>query len=720
MTTTDNGRASSTPDSPSLGPFDPDKPQRRDADTSFEVELDPEPIAREPVHVGEIVIPSRTPTRMPIIAPGWRGWDNICLRLQENAELTWHKTAFHAARTPFQYLPRIARWSPRGAGRLVSRTLRWWSHEGLTDAFQTAVSAGDVKLALQVESRLRPARFWRGCVVLGSASAGTVGGGILLVGAPLWVQIGTGLLAVPVLAQAGRPADQRIVYPAVVAPRYRRLNSDIVLRAYYAAGLGHPDKPDQQVDFFSPMARDGEGSRVGVILPYGGTFDDAVKAKKKLASGLDVSEFQVYLTKVRRSIREHVLYVTDDDPLAIPAGKTPLLDCRPRDIWEPLFFGLNERGEPVSLLLLWISILIGAQPRKGKTFTARLFALYAALDPYVKLTVADGKMSPDWDKFRLVAHRMIVGTTPNSRDSDPIQNLLAALREIWAHIQNVNDFLSRLPVSECPEGKLTRELSRKYPQLRVWLLVMEEFQLYFETESQEINKEVAGLLSNIMSVGPSAGVIMLDSSQKPSGVGAGDVGRLFNRFRDNHAVRFALKCGNWKVSEAVLGGDAYAEGYDASALPVGPEYRGIGYLYGASDATPLVRCHLADHADAEKILVAARAHRERLGLLTGDAAGEEVARHIRDVLADALSMFLASEVRMSWPELAARLADRAPEHYADITADAISAQLRDLGVPSKNVRDQNHFKKGVGAGFDRSALTDAIRRRASSGDGSAQ
>ena len=60
---------------------------------------------------------------------------------------------------------------------------------------------------------------------------------------------------------------------------------------------------------------------------------------------------------------------------------------------------------------------------------------------------------------------------------------LDALREIKAHIQEVNDFLSTLPTSEVPEGKITRELSRKYPQLRVWVLVMEEFQNYFETDT---------------------------------------------------------------------------------------------------------------------------------------------------------------------------------------------------------------------------------------------
>ena len=121
------------------------------------------------------------------------------------------------------------------------------------------------------------------------------------------------------------------------------------------------------------------------------------------------------------------------------------------------------------------------------------------------------------------------------------------------------------------------------------VLVMEEFQVYFETASQEVNKQVADKLSKILAIGPSAGVILVSSSQKPSGVGAGDVQRLFNRFRDNHTIRFALKCGNRDVSMAVLGGDAYQEGFDASSLPVGDKFRGVGYLYGASDYTPTVR-----------------------------------------------------------------------------------------------------------------------------------
>ena len=64
-----------------------------------------------------------------------------------------------------------------------------------------------------------------------------------------------------------------------------------------------------------------------------------------------------------------------------------------------------------------------------------------------------------------------------SRDGDPVEQLIAALAEIKRHIQDANEFLASLPVAECPEGKLTEELCRRYPKrLFVWMLAMEEFQ----------------------------------------------------------------------------------------------------------------------------------------------------------------------------------------------------------------------------------------------------
>jgi S-DNA-T family DNA segregation ATPase FtsK/SpoIIIE len=287
--------------------------------------------------------------------------------------------------------------------------------------------------------------------------------------------------------------------------------------------------------------------------------------------------------------------------------------------------------------------------------------------------------------------------------------VLDALREIKRHIQDANEFLSGLPITECPEGKLTEALSRKYERLRVWLLVLEEFQVYFELPDQKKNAEIADLLAFIQAVGPSVGVILISSSQKPAGVGAGDVSRLFNRFRDLHTVRFALKCASRVVSEAILGTEAYGEGFDASALPASKRYRGVGILYDCPDLDEgaTVRTYLADGQDAEVILLAAREHRLKAGTLSGMAADEELSKPGRDVFADVLSVFADAESGQHWGTLADRLAAQIPERWEGVTSDALSAQLRGLGIPSVPVK----VARVPGRGCRRADLEHAMGQR---------
>lgn len=682
-TGTDPGAA---PVSPAAGPG---------GDTSFDVELDPDaddpsapvaaPVFHAPAVLGE-------ETRMAILPPALRSVAAFKAETRRTLDRWWHQIRFHGVRSPM-YLAVGSFFAVKGVFVIAGKQGRWWWLSESEALRRAAGDNNDPDTWHKLHREARRVRAWRGVVLAAETVAVSAAGIILALAAPFWADALVAGVVGPILARTGRGAGKSIVSPAVLTPRHRKLNYDIVARGYQAAGLSNPDRKDAAISFPPPgMSRDalGQGSQVLVDLPWGKTFADVVKNKGQLASGLDVSLNQVFLTPDESSNRRHLLYVADRDPLALPAGRTPLLAGKRTDIWQAAPFGLDERGRKVALSMLWTSILIGAQPRKGKTFSARLLALYAALDPYVRIVIADGKMSPDWDKFRMVAHRIIFGTMPNSRDDDPITHLLETLREVKAHIQQVNDTLSKLSVEECPEGKLTRELTHKYPELRVWMVVMEEFQAYFETEDQDVNKEIASLLAYIQAVGPSAGVVLLSSSQKPSGVGAGDVQRLFNRYRDNHGVRFALKCGNRNVSDAVLGGDAYSEGFDASALPVGKSYLGVGILYGASDDTPITRTYLADHADAEKILAAARKHRQAAGTLSGQAAGEDTARDVRDVLADVASVYATGETFLSWKTIADRLADRIPEHYANTNADAVSAELRKLHVPSKPGRDKSN------------------------------
>ncbi|RJL29950.1 cell division protein FtsK [Bailinhaonella thermotolerans] len=676
-------------------------------DTSYEIELDePPPAEGAPVSVDlpGSAVPVLTPEerRHPVIPAGLRR-GNLAATAKATGRRWGYVAAFHAVRSP-GYLLQTALWAVVGLFRLMGRQVRWWWVNEQYTLLQQAATDNDPAMWLKLHREGKATRRWRGVVLLGQLVALAVAGA-LAVQLPWQWKAGLTAAMLALLARYGKPAGRTIIPAAVVTRRFRKLNSDIVLRAYYAAGLGHPDKPNQQIEFGAPMAREGNGSKVLVNLPYGKSFTDAVNAREKIASGLDVALAQVMLTRDPQSHRSHWLWVADSDPLATPAGRTPLLACKPTDIWQPAPLGLDERGRPVTLLMLWNSILVGAQPRQGKSFTARLLALYAALDPYVRLDVFDGKGSPDWRKFALVAHSCSFGFTM-TRDGDPLETFVQMLRDLKADAQARYQKLSELPVDICPEGKLTREIARdpRYG-MPVRLVVIDECQEYFDTGDKELNKEIAGLMVFLVKVAPAAGIILVDATQKPGGVGTGDVATAFTSFRDNHQVRIALRTGSWQVSDLVLGSGAYSEGFDSSTLL--PSYKGVGIMRGAGDETPTVRFHLADAEDAEKILLAARKLRERAGTLSGFAAGEAAVREVRDVLADALTVFQSGETGLPWTYLAARLAERIPEHYADVTPDAISAQLRALGVPSVDIKRDGKALKGA----KKAAVQTAISRR---------
>jgi hypothetical protein len=674
-------------------------------DTSFDIELDQDPGPVAPVFVDQ---PPDQTTRRPIIPVHLRTVAGVKNTAKRKSGEVGYRIGYHALRAPLYVLLALW-WSQVGILRLIGRQLRWWWHPELTSMLQHAATKNDLKEGRELHKQVGKARQSRGLILLIEAIGVMVFPAVAVALLPDWALIAAGVFLVPVLAHVGRPVGKPIVSAAIVTPRHRRLNSDIVLRAYYVAGLGHPDKPDEQITFGSQMSRDNldAGSQVVVNLPYGKTFSDAMKAREKLASGLDVAVSQVFLTCEKTSNRTHLLWVADVDPLAISAGRTPLLDCKPRDFWRAAPLGLDERGRRVLLPLIFSSMLVGAQPRKGKTFTARALALFAALDPYVRLSVFDGKGSPDWRKFALIAWTYGFGLLPDRHQGDPIENLVATLRKAKTDVLMRNQRLSDLPTSVCPEGKLTREIARdpRYG-MPVWVIVLDEFQEYLNTGDTELDEEIAELLVFLVKVGPSVGVILISSTQKPSGLGStGKVARRFTDYRDQHLTRFALKTGSYIVSDAVLGAGAYSEGYDSSALPVGDgtngtyDYRGIGILYDSPVGNATVRTFLADGADAEKILLAARRHRERAGTVDGMAAGANIAAQARDPLADTLDAFRGDETFLSWETLAERLADQQPDRYAQVTVDGLSKTLRGLklGIESKSGAERGREGRPRGA-----------------------
>lgn len=686
--------------------------------SSFDIVLD-EP-APAPVFVDTA---PKEAVRRPIIPANLRTVQGVKSTVKRNAGVTAYRVGYHGPRLPLLYLPLGLFWAVIGLFRVAGRQLRWWWHPELSSMLQHAASKNDLEQGQKLHKQVAAARQTRGTFLALELFALVAAGLVLTLTAPRWAVLVVTAVTLPVLAHYGRPDGRPIISAAVIPHRHRRLNLDIVQRAYYRAKLGNPDKPDEKVTFGSQMARDNRdaGSQVLVDLPHGRTFSEAMAAREKLASGLDVSLSQVYLTADKSSNRRHLLWVSDVDPLSIPAGRTPLLDCRPRDIWKAVPFGLDERGRRVLLPLIFTSVLIGAQPRKGKTFSARLLALFAALDPHTRISVFDASGKPDWRAFALVAYTYGFGMLPDRVQGDPVETLRATLRAAKREVLTRNARLSELPTSVCPEGKLTRAIARdpRYG-MPVWLIFLDEFQEYLNTGDTDVDDEISDLLLFLVKVAPSVGVILVSATQKPSGLGStGKVAKRFTDYRDQHQTRFALKTGSYQVSDAVLGSGAYSEGYDSSSLPVGdgsdggPDYRGVGILYDAPVANATVRTYLADAQDAEKILQAARAMRQRIGTLDGMAAGDAVATQARDPLTDALDALHSDEAWISWSQLATRLAEQAPEKYAGVTKDAISNTLcgAGLGIESKNGRDKFDGDRVV-KGVHRAALQRALEKRA--------
>jgi S-DNA-T family DNA segregation ATPase FtsK/SpoIIIE len=656
----------------------------------FDVELDDDPGALAPIHVD--VDPQAQ--KLPIIPAQFQTWQGTRRWVGATGYRVAYRAGAHAIRTPW-YLLAGSWWAVVGLLVLIGRQIRWAWHPELHNLLQEAANKKDLTEGRNIERQLAIRRRSRGTVLAIEVIALAVAGMVLWLTVPRWALVLVVLCAAPALARYGRPNDKPIISAAIVVPRHRRLNPDIVEHAYYRAGIGKADKPDERITFASRMTEDntGTGTQVVIDVPHGTSFSEVMGRREKLASGLDVAVSQVYLTVDKKSNRRHTLWVAYVDPLSIPAGRSPMLDCKPRDIWRPVPFGVDERGRRVMLPLMWHSVLIGAQPRKGKTFSGRQLGLFAASDPYTRLSVFDGKGSPNWRKFALVAHTYGFGLLPDRVQGDPIENLRATLRGAKNDVLQRNAKLSELPTSICPEGKLTRDIARdpRYG-MPVWMIILDEFQEYLNTGDTEVDEEIAELLVFLVKVGPSVGIILVSLTQKPSGLGSsGKTAKRFTDYRDQHLTRFALKTGSWQVSDAVLGSGAYSEGYDASALPVGDgengtyDYRGIGILYDSPVGNATVRTYLADDQDAEKILQSARRHRERAGTLDGMAAGAEVTAQARDPLTDAIDAFGTDETFLSWETLAARLADQQPERYAKVTGDGLSKTLRGLklGIESK-------------------------------------
>lgn len=278
---------------------------------------------------------------------------------------------------------------------------------------------------------------------------------------------------------------------------------------------------------------------------------------------------------------------------------------------------------------MWTSLLVGAIPRQGKTFAARLAAAGLVLDPHTRLYVADFKAGKDWEAARQVAHRFLSGDTP-----DHVAELIGWLVELVAEVQGRYRRMRQLDDAVCPESKITPAMSRDTAlDMPVTAVFLDEVQVPLEEQSLvrvQDRKLAAGeyvgeLLTWLAKKGPAAGIVLVLATQRP------DARTIPSGLRAVLGSRFALRVMDWRDSNIVLGEQMNTRGHDSSRLL--PTHKGVGILRpdgdthtgGGEVVAVTVRTYYMPNDDWRTLCERGRALREAAATLTGHAAGQDSA-----------------------------------------------------------------------------------------------
>ncbi|WP_406640458.1 cell division protein FtsK [Amycolatopsis sp. WGS_07] len=670
---------------------DPDQP----ADTAPAVPVDPPAVTRSWWET------AADATAQPLVAKWLTSAEEFKSRARFLVRYAAHTTAFHALRVPL-YVPTAFLRSFGAVGRLLGR-LHHWVFDG--ESKPVRMNARD-RNDSDVYMKLREAR---NDAVRRRMAPVMVGLVVLLAVVYLAITYVTPFWNWTVLVSAmtlvgwwGAPADKPVAGRAVDMEKTPKLTSSTVEDALCSLGIGALNQAyskGKRIAFPNPISRDGDGWRADVDLPLGVTAGDIIAKRSELSSAL---RRQIGCVWPEGDAKVHegrlVLWVGDTDmskakqkpwPLGKPGATV--------DLFKPQPFGTDQRGRWADVTLMFVSMIIGAVPRMGKTVSLRELLLIAALDPRAVLYAYDLKGTGDLAAVAPCSHGYGVGDDP-----EDIERMVVEMRELREELRRRTKVIRGLPESVCPDNKVTPELAaRKDLRLAPIVVGVDECQVWFEHEKH--GAEFEEICTDLVKRGPALGIVLILATQRP------DAKSLPTSISANAILRYCLKVQGQTENDMVLGTSQYKNGVRATMFA--RTDRGIGYLAGEGDDAKIVRSVYKDATDAKKIAAGARLRREAIGNITGYAAGEEVDVEAArlDTLADAIAVFERGEDKLWSDVIVGRLADLRPNQYGGWTAQNLATALKPHGVKPKQVwaTDPETGKGANRNGYTRETLTDA-------------
>ena len=618
--------------------------------------------------------------RRDVIPSWWLDRGQRRMVLGHVVRYAWHRVKYHGVRIPW-YCVLFVGYALRGAGRLTLKLYRWVTLGEAVPLRRSAIAAGEHEIWIKEHDRTMKVAKPRSIIVAVVALL------ILIVALKVFAAtprefrpaLAASLLSggFAALVRTGAPIGRPLIGRAVIRTEAPPLTSDLIIRALESLGIAGISqtiaRDPHAIRFPAPIQREGPGWRAEVELPAGITATQVIERRERLAAAL-ARPLGCVWPEVQAEVHPGrlMLWVGDQDMSVARQPAWPLLKTGGVDLFRPIPFGTDQRGKPVSVTLMFASMVCGAVPRMGKSFSVRLLTVAAALDQRAEIHVYDLKGTGDFSSLEPVAHRYRAGD-----DTDDLDYMLADLRELSDELKRRAKVIRDLPREVCPENKVTPELaSLARLKLHPVVLVVDECQAVLA--DQRVGKEAARICEDLVRRGPALGIISIFATQRP------DKDSLPTGISGNAILRFCLRVMGQVENDMVLGTSAYRNGVRATLFS--RRDRGIGYLAGEGEDPIICRTYYLDGPGASAVIARARAAREASGLLTGyalDATEQPQAGPPRDFLRDVLACVGPTERRIWTTRLLAALAEWRSDVYEGWTPEQLAAAFKPYGISPK-------------------------------------
>jgi S-DNA-T family DNA segregation ATPase FtsK/SpoIIIE len=268
-------------------------------------------------------------------------------------------------------------------------------------------------------------------------------------------------------------------------------------------------------------------------------------------------------------------------PDTVPVG--PLLS-----IFDPVFLGIDEFGQPAYLPMIYRNILIGGEPGAGKSSLLNTIVGHAALSCDVRLCLLDGK-------------QVELGLWKDAADvfvGPDIDHANRTLRRVQRVMDNRYAFLLSHRRRKIGPDDLFGQI----------LVACDEIAYFSATAGDEKTQKLfAALLRDIVARGRAVGIMVAAATQRPSS----DI--IPTSLRDLFAWRFAGRCTTDVSSDIVLGHGWAARGFSSNSIATGNQ--GAGLLIAEGGIPTLVKAAYMTDADIIRVADYATWIRRRSGLV---------------------------------------------------------------------------------------------------------